>query len=403
MSRRQSFLAPKASECRGSGQRFLAPKASECRGSGQRFRAKGTWAGATATVLVVVAACEGGLGPPPPTPPSCDNQIIVGPADTHPLADVDDVVAAADLQVGPDGVPVLAVERWNGATWRIAAVWTDGRPAVEWRLDAPPPGRTPPLADPRLGLSPLGEPALAFRTPTADGWSIALASGVGTRVLGGAGGRQHAADWVDEATPAAVWLAADGSSVESSLARLTQDPLLLDVQAMHGVSGGLLAAVAGPTRLAFFRLAADGTVTTLVDRVVSSYGEGTLHLVRDAERAYYLGFVVRTEHDQGYLLGAQPGSQPQPVALPADGPVDSLLLAADGRTWVLAPQPDGHVLDAMARANPPTPAVVFVDGPDGRLLDHEPMAALRDGSFLVGIIRGGGIELSKLTASVECR
>jgi CheY-like chemotaxis protein len=31
----QSFLAPKASECRGSVQSFLAPKASECRGSVQ--------------------------------------------------------------------------------------------------------------------------------------------------------------------------------------------------------------------------------------------------------------------------------------------------------------------------------------------------------------------------------
>jgi hypothetical protein len=29
----RSFLAPKASECRGSVQSFLAPKASECRGS----------------------------------------------------------------------------------------------------------------------------------------------------------------------------------------------------------------------------------------------------------------------------------------------------------------------------------------------------------------------------------
>jgi hypothetical protein len=283
-------------------------------------------------------------------------------------------------------------------------VWSDARPALTFSLGAPPTGIVPPWARPRLALSPGGQPALVFREVATGGWDLTLATQGTRQKLGVSSPEEHVSAWASERTPAAVWRSADRTQVSTSLGAVAMWPAWSDVAALSR-EGGLLIAAAAPQRVALFAQDEAGMVTTLVDRTVDAYNEGTLHLVRGAELAYYMGTIVKIHRSQAYTLSATPGALPRPVAVPAEGALDAIILGPRGQSpWLLAPRDDGaHLLDALALGQPAVPQALVIDGPDERAAAVEPLALDAQGIFTLGVIRDGHVELRNYVADLACR
>jgi len=317
---------------------------------------------------------------------------------------VDHVVAAADLHMLSDGTFAAAVELWNAGSWRVGVVWTGARAPLLWDLGAPPAGMTPPLAQPRFALSDSVEPAVAFRAPSVGGgWELRLGTATtAPQVVAPAAGLEQVVAWASPSTPAAVWLASDHSGVESSLGPVRSGGFQ-DTAVLAKSGGGLLVAAATGNRIAIWALGGDGAVGTLIDRSVDAYLAGTLHGVQGTDKFYYLGYVTRAQHEQGYTLAGESGALPRAVAVPTPEPLDAVV-AGFGLTWLVAPidEVGGHGLGVMLQGTSPPPFPVAHDGPDEKLA-VEPLAVIGDGVVTLAIVRAGLLSIDTYFVQLACR
>ena len=339
-------------------------------------------------LALACAACEdpGLVGPLPGSDPGCTQRIAVDGGGSVPFV-ADSVVAGGDLAQLKDGTFAAAVER-NGATHSVDVVFTDSAHApLSFDVAA---GAARPV--PRLAMSASEQPALLWREP--DGTLSLGTATARTAIPNSSGAQQPEIAWADATTPAAIWISADGQSIESSLGTIASG-LGWTSMAAIGEATGVLVCGIGHRHITFFHLAASGASAMVADDAIDTIAGPLFVRGANPPEIYYVSVITRLAKEQAYLLTPAPGATGRPVASPTtDVPT---AVVQSGHLWVL----DGDQLTWLAIGTPPV-AATLVDA-SAAVAEPAPMLMLSDGVAALAVVRSGRLEVDFFTAMLVCR